>query len=114
MENSRNWPRNKGIPFGHVRKDFGPCVKTVAESEPNTNLFAVGEYLSWSDYFQIFCESQGFISGGYEELSYDKFCKLLPGDLGHEFAHNVLFSHEFRYEDSNPTVVRPEKVIIFC
>lgn len=99
-------PGDKGIPFGHVRKDFGPCVKAVAESEPNVNLFAVGEYVSWSDYLRIFCETQGFQHGGYEELSYDKFCELLPGGLGHEFAH------EFGYEGTDPAVVRPEQVFI--
>lgn len=103
-------PGDKGIPFGHVRKDFGPCVRAVAESEPNVNLFAVGEYVSWSDYLRIFCETQGFKYGGYDELSYDKFCELLPGGLGHEFAHNVLFAHEFGYEGIDPAVVRPEKV----
>ncbi|KAJ8103357.1 hypothetical protein POJ06DRAFT_67721 [Lipomyces tetrasporus] len=100
---------NKGIPFGHVRKDFGPCVKAVAESEPNVNLFAVGEYVSWSDYLRIFCETQGLKYGGYDELSYDAFCELLPGGLGHEFGQNVLFAFDFGYEGTDPAVVKPEK-----
>ncbi|OQD84339.1 hypothetical protein PENANT_c013G08355 [Penicillium antarcticum] len=102
-------PGDKGIPFGHVRKDLGPCVKAVAEAEANVNLFAVGQYVSWSDYLQIFCETQGLTYGGYDELSYDKFCELLPGGLGHEFAHNVLFALEFGYEGTDPAVVKPEK-----
>jgi hypothetical protein len=101
---------NKGIPFGHVRKDFGPCVKAVAESEPNVNLFAVGEYLSWSDYLRIFCETQGLKYGGYDELSYDTLCELLPGGLGHEFGQNVLFAFDFGYEGTDPAVVKPDKV----
>lgn len=105
---------NRDIPFGHVLKDFGPCVKAVAESEPNTNLIVIGEYVSWLDYLRIFYGTQGFKSGGYNKFSYDKFCELLPGDLGHEFGQNVLFSHEFGYEDSEPAVVRPEKVFISC
>lgn len=103
-------PGDKGIPFGHVRRDLGPCVKSVAEAEPNVNLFAVGQYVSWSDYLRIFCETQSLEYGGYDELSYDKFCELLPGGLGHEFAHNVLFALEFGYEGIDPAVVRPEKV----
>lgn len=103
-------PGNRGIPFGHVRKDLGPCVKAIAESEPNVNLFAIGEYVSWTDYLRTFCESQVLKYGGYDEVSYDTFCKLLPGGLGHEFGHNVLFALDFGYEGSDPAVVRPEKV----
>ncbi|KAJ5584399.1 CAZyme family GH35 [Penicillium hispanicum] len=100
---------DKGIPFGHVRKDLGPCVKAIAEAEPNVNLFAVGEYVSWSDYLRTFCETQGLKYGGYDGLSYDRFCELLPGGLGHEFAHNVLFAWEFGYEGTDSAVVRPDK-----
>ncbi|KAH6984348.1 NmrA-like family protein [Ilyonectria sp. MPI-CAGE-AT-0026] len=103
-------PGDKGIPFGDVRKDFGPSVKAVAETEPNVNLFAVGEYVSWTDYLRIFCETQGLKYGGYDELSYDDFCELLPGGLGHEFSHNVLFAHEFGYEGTDPSVIKPEKL----
>ncbi|CAL5866139.1 uncharacterized protein PFLUO_LOCUS346 [Penicillium psychrofluorescens] len=103
-------PGDKGIPFGHVRKDLGPCVKSVAEAEPNVNLFAVGQYVSWSDYLRIFCETQSLEYGGYDELSYDRFCELLPGGLGHEFAHNVLFALEFGYEGIDPAVIRPEEL----
>ncbi|KAH6867392.1 NmrA-like family protein [Thelonectria olida] len=102
-------PGDKGIPFGDVSQDVGPCVKAVAEAEPNANLFAVGEYLSWSDYLRIFCETQGLKYGGYDEFSHEKFCELLPGGLGHEFSHNVLFAHEFGYEGTDPEVVRPNK-----
>lgn len=101
-------PGDNGIPFGDVSEDFGPCVKAVAEDD--VNLFAVGEYVSWSDYLRIFCETQGLKYGGYDELSYDEFCELLPGGLGHEFSQNVLFSHEFGYEGTDPSVVKPDKV----
>lgn len=102
-------PGDKGIPFGDVAKDFGPCVKAAAEAEPNVNLFAVGDYVSWSDYLKTFCETQGFHYGGYDELLYEEFCELLPGGLGHEFCHNVLFAHDFGYEGTDPDVIRPEK-----
>lgn len=35
-------PGNKGVPFGFVRKDFGPCVQAAVDAEPNINLFAIG------------------------------------------------------------------------
>ena len=101
---------NKGIPMGDVRKDFGRCVKAVAEAEANINLFAIGEYVSWTDYLRTFCETQGLKYGGYDEATYDEFCELLPGGLGHEFSHNVLFAFDFGYEGNDPSVVRPEKV----
>ena len=72
---------DKGIPLGHVRKDFGPCVKAIAEGEPNMNLFAIGEYVSWTDYLKTFCETQGLKYGGYDELSYDQLCEIMPGGL---------------------------------
>jgi hypothetical protein len=103
-------PANKGIPFGFVRKDFGPCVKAAAEAEPNVNLFAVGQYLSWEEYLQTWCKSQGVPYGGYDELSYDELCEVLPGGLGHEFGQNVLFAWEFGYDGSDPSVVLPDKV----
>ncbi|KAI2694777.1 hypothetical protein CBS147372_9616 [Penicillium roqueforti] len=103
-------PGDKGIPFGHVRKDLGPCVKAIAESKPNVNLFALGEYVSWSEYLRTFCETQGLQYSGYNELSYERFCELLPGGLGHEFAHNVLFAFEFGYEGVDPAVIRPENL----
>lgn len=106
-------PGDKGIPFGDVRTDFGPCVKAAADAaEANLNLFAVGEYVSWSDYLKTFCETQGLKYGGYDEASYEEFCELLPGGLGHEFAHNVLFSHDFGYEGTDPNIVRPDKVCL--
>ena len=103
-------PGNKGIPFGFVRKDFGPCVKAAAEAEPNLNLFAIGQYLTWEEYLQTWCKSQGVPYGGYDELSYDELCEVLPGGLGHEFGQNVLFAWEFGYDGSDPSVVLPEKV----
>ncbi|KAK2018635.1 NmrA-like family protein [Colletotrichum eremochloae] len=103
-------PGDKGIPFGHVQKDFGPCVKAVAEGEPNMNLFAVGEYVSWTEYLRVFCETQGLEYGGYDELSYDQLCDLLPGGLGHEFGSNVLFAFEFGYAGTDPALVTPDKL----
>ncbi|CAM1503494.1 Fc.00g010850.m01.CDS01 [Cosmosporella sp. VM-42] len=102
-------PGDKGIPFGHVRRDFGTCVKAAAEAEPNVNLFAVGDYVSWTEYLKIFCETQGLKYGGYDELSYDTFCELLPGGLGHEFGQNVLFAFDYGYEGTDPAVVKPDK-----
>lgn len=103
-------PGDRGIPLGYVRKDFGPCVRAVAEAEPNTNFFAIGEYVSWTDYLKILCESQNVPYGGYDELSYEEFCELMPGGMGHEFSQNVLFAFEFGYDGSDPSVVLPEKV----
>jgi hypothetical protein len=101
---------DKGIPFGHVRKDFGPCVKAVAEATPNMNFFAVGEYVSLTDYLRTFCETQGLKYGGYDELSYDQLCDLMPGGLGHEFGLNVLFAFEFGYAGTDPALITPDKV----
>lgn len=104
-------PGDRGIPFGDVRHDFGLCVRAVTEAaEANVNLFAVGQYISWTEYLETFCKTQNLQYGGYDELSYDEFCELLPGGLGHEFSHNVLFAHEFGYEGTDPAVVRPDKV----
>lgn len=110
-------PGDKGIPFGYVRRDFGPCVMAAAEAEPGVNLFALGEYLSWTEYLKTWCDSQNLLYGGYDEVSYNEFCTLLPGGLGHEFSHNVLFAWEFGYDGSDPSVVLPAKVGIcsnFC
>ena len=103
-------PGDKGIPFGHVRKDLGPCVKAVAEAESGLNLFAVGEYISWMDYLKTFCEAENLTYGGYDELSYDQLCEIMPGGLGHEFGSNVLFAFEFGYEGTDPALVTPDKV----
>lgn len=104
-------PGHKPIPFGNVRTDLGPCVKAlVEEAPPNTNLFAVGDYLSWTDYLRIVCETQGLKYGGFDELSYDEINELIPGGLGHEFGLNVLFAFEFGYEGNEPGIVGPGKV----
>ncbi|KND94441.1 NmrA-like family domain-containing protein 1 [Tolypocladium ophioglossoides CBS 100239] len=102
-------PGNKGIPFGDVRRDLGPCVKAVAEAEPGVNLFAVGEYVSWSEYLETFCETQNLKYGGYDELSYEAFCELVPGGLGHEFSQNVLFAFDFGYQGTDPSVIKPDE-----
>jgi hypothetical protein len=99
-----------GIPLGDVRKDFGPCVKAAADGEPNMNLFAVGDYVSWTDYLKIFCETQGLKYGGYDELSYDQLCEIMPGGLGHEFGMNVLFAFEFGYAGTDPALITSDKV----
>lgn len=104
-------PGHKPIPFGNVRTDLGPCVKVLVEqAPPNTNLFAVGDYISWTDYLRIFCETQGVKYGGFDELSYDDINELLPGGLGHEFGLNVLFAFDFGYEGNEPGIVGPGKV----
>ncbi|KAJ4855722.1 nmrA-like family domain-containing protein [Trichoderma breve] len=101
---------HKPIPFGNVRTDLGPCVKALVEqAPPNTNLFAVGEYLSWTDYLRIVCETQGVKYGGFDELSYEEINELLPGGLGHEFGLNVLFAFDFGYEGTEPGIVGPGK-----
>ncbi|KAL2207076.1 NmrA-like family protein [Sarocladium strictum] len=99
-----------GTPLGDVRKDFGPCVKAAADGEPNMNLFAVGDYVSWTDYLKIFCETQGLKYGGYDELSYDQLCEIMPGGLGHEFGMNVLFAFEFGYAGTDPALITPDKL----
>ena len=103
-------PGNKGIPFGYVRNDFGRCVKAAAEAEANVNLFALGEYLTWTEYLKIWCDSQNVPYGGYDEVGYEEFCTLLPGGLGHEFSQNVLFAWEFGYDGSDPSATLPKDV----
>lgn len=104
-------PGHKPIPFGNVRTDLGPCVKVLAETAPpNTNLFAVGDYISWTDYLRIFCETQGVPYGGYDAMTYDEANALLPGGLGHEFGLNILFAFEFGYEGNEPGIVGPGDV----
>lgn len=99
------------ISFGHVAKDFGPCVQAVANAKPDTNLFAVGDEISWNQYLNTWCESQGVSKGEYEEHSLDWWMEKLPG-LGREFGENVLFSMEFGYNGKDPTVIRPSQVCL--
>ncbi|KAH0489689.1 hypothetical protein TgHK011_010107 [Trichoderma gracile] len=101
-------PGHKPIPFGDVRTDLGPCVKALVEqAPPNSNLFAVGEYLSWTDYLRIICGTKGLKYGGFDELSYEEMTGILPGGLGHEFGLNVFFAFEFGYEGIDPGIVGP-------
>ncbi|EED17482.1 NAD dependent epimerase/dehydratase, putative [Talaromyces stipitatus ATCC 10500] len=116
MKNTDGTYRIKGIgsgdapiPFGHVAKDFGPCVRAVANAEPGINLFAVGEELSWNRYLDTWCGSQGVLKGGYDEQSLDWWMEKLPG-LGREFGENVLFSTEFGYAGNDPSVIRPSQL----
>jgi hypothetical protein len=100
------------ISFGHVAKDFGPCVQAVANAKPNTNLFAVGDEVSWNQYLDTWCESQSVLKGGYDEQSLDWWMETLPG-LGREFGENVLFSMEFGYDGKDPSVIRPSQVSLY-
>lgn len=93
-----------------MRKDFGYLVKAAIDGEPDLNIFAVGEELSWNQYLKTWCESQNVPFGGYDEVAYDDFTVLLPGGLGHEFGQNVLFAIEFGYDGSDPSVTRPDSV----
>lgn len=102
-------PSTLPVPFGHVSVDFGKCVLALSDLPPNTNLFAIGDPISWEEYLRIFCSSQGLTFGGIDEASYEEFCTLLPGGLGHEFAQNVLFAHEFGYEGRGE-ILRPKDV----
>ncbi|KAL7956320.1 hypothetical protein V8C34DRAFT_217238 [Trichoderma compactum] len=102
---------HKPIPLGKVGTDLGPNVKALVEqAPPTTNLFAVGEYLSWNDHLGIFCETQGVKYGGVDELSYDEINELVPSGLGHEFGFNVLSAFEFGYEGRDAGIVGPGKV----
>jgi hypothetical protein len=65
--------------------------------------------LSWTEYLEIWCQSQGVPRGKYNQVSLEKFEELLPGGLGREFGENVLFAHGFGYEGGDP-VVRPNEV----
>jgi len=99
------------FPFGDVRKDFGQCVRAAVDAEPDINLLAVGEMMSWNQCLKTWCESQKVPFGGYDELTLDQFEEILPGGLGREFAENMLFAMEFGYEGGNdPTVIRPQVV----
>ena len=47
------------LPFGDVRKDFGQCVRAAVDADPDLNLFALGEMLTWNQYYlKTWCESQ--------------------------------------------------------
>ncbi|PYI29938.1 putative NAD dependent epimerase/dehydratase [Aspergillus indologenus CBS 114.80] len=97
------------VPFGDVQNDFGQCVRAVADGPPGLNLLAVGEFLSWDAYIDIWCQSQRVPNGGYEEHTIESFENLLPGGLGREFGENVLFAQQFGYDGGDPTVVRPSQ-----
>ncbi|KAK9254847.1 hypothetical protein V1507DRAFT_76198 [Lipomyces tetrasporus] len=63
------------------------------------NFFAVSESLSWNQYLDIWCQSQGVPRGKCDQASLEKFEQLPPpGGLGREFGENVLFAQEFGYE----------------
>jgi hypothetical protein len=98
------------IPFLDVHRDFGLCVQAVVNSAPAMNLFAVSEMMTWNQYLDIWCQSQGVPRGKYNQVSLEKFEELLPGGLGREFGENVLFAQEFGYEGGD-SVVRPIEVI---
>jgi hypothetical protein len=86
-------------------------VRAAAEAEPDLNLFALGEYVSWNQYLKTFCETQNVPFGGYDELSLEELTEKLPGGLGREFGENVLFAIEFGYAGAKDnTVILPEKV----
>ena len=99
------------LPFGDVRKDFGQCVRAAVDADPDLNLFAVGEMLTWNQYLKTWCESQKVPFGGYDQRTLNEFMEMLPGGLGREFGENVLFAMEFGYEGGkDPTVVRSQAV----
>jgi hypothetical protein len=62
-------PSNVPIPFDHVRKDLDFCVQAAANAEPDLNLFAAGDMLSWNQYIETWSRSQSVSNGGYEEFS---------------------------------------------
>lgn len=78
-------------------------------AEPGMNFFAVSEMISWNQYLEIWCQSQGVTCGKYNQVSLEKFEELLPGGLGKEFGENVLFAQEFGYEGGG-SVIRPAEV----
>ncbi|KAL3467924.1 putative NAD dependent epimerase/dehydratase [Aspergillus heterothallicus] len=95
------------VPFGDVATDFGKCVRAVANAEPGINLLAVGKMLSWKDYIETWCESQGVGVGEYRSHTIDEYEELLPGGLGREFGENVLFAQDFGYDGNEVGVKRP-------
>jgi hypothetical protein len=98
------------LPFGHVRRDLGYCVKAAVEAQPDLNLLAVGDMMSWNQYLKTWCESQGVQFGEYDEYSLEKFMEILPG-MGRTFGKSVLFAMEFGYGGkADPTVIRPNNV----
>lgn len=96
--------------MGDVRTDFGYAVRAAVEGEPDMNILAVGEYVTWNQILKTFCDTQNVAFGGYDECTYEGFTTLLPGGLGHEFAQNVLFAQEFGYDGSDPSVTYPDSV----
>lgn len=103
-------PGDKKIPFGDVRGDFGRCIQAAANAESGINLFAVGDMLTWNEYLETWCNSQGVPKGKYEEYSLEEMMEAIPGGLGREFGENVLFSIEFGYEGGESGILRPHQV----
>ena len=97
------------LPFVDIPRDFGSCVQAVVNAKPGINFFSVSEMVSWNQYLEIWCRSQGVPQLKYTEVPLEKFEELLPGGLGREFGENVLFAHEFGYQGGDP-VVRPNEV----
>lgn len=71
--------------------------------------------LSWKECLQVWCETQGLMYGGFDEVSIEDFVRKskMGPDLGLEFAEMFAFMDSPGYNGTEPSVILPTNVCLF-
>lgn len=103
------------IPHLLTSKDTGVLVRKLLEMPPGKTLSGAGDMLSWKECLQIWCETQGLIYGGFDEISVDDFIERsgMGPDIGLEFAEMFEFMESPGYNGINPSIIIPKEVRSF-
>lgn len=82
------------VPHIDPTKDTGPWAKALLKLPPNTTLMAASEWLTWSQWIELFGQITG-TNVSYKQTTVQDLDEHIPGGTGKEIGEMYEFSSDF-------------------
>lgn len=82
------------VPHIDPTKDTGPWAKALLKLPPNTTLMAASEWLTWSQWIELFGQITG-TKTSYKQTTVQDLDEHIPGGAGREIGEMYEFSSDF-------------------
>ena len=97
------------VPFVATSEDTGPLVKALVNAEPDKNLLAFRESMSFGEFADVWGRTLGVKSKYIPVDPKDKWVDM-PDFLAIDIEECAAYIDEFGYDGGDPSVIHPKDV----
>ncbi|PRP77818.1 hypothetical protein PROFUN_07760 [Planoprotostelium fungivorum] len=106
---TRNTPAHLKLPHVVAERDTGPYVRALVDMEPGKKVFAVSEYMSFTDFMELWGQHHR-VKASYREISTAEMVKDMPEVMATDLGQAYDFYHEFGFTGGDPEVLEREQI----